>query len=195
MSMQLGDVDKYLPEESSIFTVVVDPGHGGNDLGVGNPDQGVLEKEIVLDIDKAIAKTSDESSVRIILTRNSDVMMTLRDRAQIAKTSKADLFISLHVNRHDDRTVKGLEVYYSEQNLKSSLSKHYSTMFAQGLESGAGSATIKTGDFAVFNNLDCPAVLLEFGFISNAQDLQLLSSKANHQIIAKRLAQTIFGDQ
>jgi len=193
MSMQLGDFNSYLPEDSSVFTVVVDPGHGGIDLGSGDPDQGILEKEIVLDIAKAIAKTSDESSVRIILTRNSDVMMTLRDRAQIAKTNGADLFISLHVNRHHDSTVKGLEVYYSEQNRKSNLSKHYSTMFAQGLESWAGSATIKTGDFAVLNNLDCPAVLLELGFISNTQDLQLLSSKANHQSIAKQMAQIILG--
>jgi len=53
--------------------------------------------------------------VRIILTRNSDVMMTLSDRAQIAKANGADLFISLHVNRHHDRAVKGLEIYYSER--------------------------------------------------------------------------------
>ncbi len=191
MSLRFGEVKKFLPKDSSVFTVVVDPGHGGVDFGASNPDQVIFEKDIVLDIAKAIAGTSAGSTTRIILTRNSDVMMTLSDRVQIAKANGADLFISLHINYHHDRRVKGLEVYYSEQNNKSNLSKEYSTLFLKGLTSSSESATIKAGDFAVLKNLDCPALLLELGFISNSQDLQLLSSQATYQSIAEQISQTI----
>jgi N-acetylmuramoyl-L-alanine amidase len=93
-------------------TMVIDPGHGGEDAGVHGP-KGTLEKEVTLGVSRRL-KTLIETrlGVRVILTRDDDRGISPDGRDAIANNSKADLFLSLHVNGAPSPAVKGAEVYY-----------------------------------------------------------------------------------
>jgi len=97
---------------AKLQTMVIDPGHGGDDAGVKGP-KGILEKQITLDIARRL-KTLVEMrlGVRVILTRDDDRSVTLDERDSVANNSKADLFISLHLNGAPEANVKGAAVYY-----------------------------------------------------------------------------------
>ena len=92
--------------------VVLDPGHGGKDPGaIGR--KGTQEKRVTLNIAtrlRSILKKRLETHV--FLTREKDQFLSLEDRVDFANQKKADLFVSIHVNSHPQKTVHGLEVYH-----------------------------------------------------------------------------------
>lgn len=91
--------------------IVVDPGHGGKDPGA--IAFGLKEKDIVLDIAKKLAPLlTKELGCEVLLTRDSDVFLSLEERTAIANSENADLFVSLHINAHTSANVRGLETYY-----------------------------------------------------------------------------------
>ncbi len=82
------------------FVVVLDAGHGGNDPG--NRGNGYYEKEIALNIILEVGKELEKNpKIKVIYTRKTDVFVTLRGRADIANSSDADLFVSVHCNAHN----------------------------------------------------------------------------------------------
>jgi N-acetylmuramoyl-L-alanine amidase len=96
----------------SVRRIVIDPGHGGKDPGCQIGD-GIKEKDIVLKLAKALAsKIREEMGCEVFLTRSTDVFLTLEQRTAIANMKKADLFISLHINAHQDSNIWGLETYF-----------------------------------------------------------------------------------
>src|SRR3546814_20643588 len=83
--------------------VVIDAGHGGHDPGAISPDTGLQEKDVTLKIAKAIRDELVKSGrVRVALTRSDDRYLVLRERLQIARQLKADLFISVHCASADN---------------------------------------------------------------------------------------------
>ena len=80
------------------FTVVVDAGHGGKDPG--NTGNGYLEKKIALSIALKLGRKLEDSGVKVVYTRKSDVFVNLFERANIANRSNAQLFISIHCDSH-----------------------------------------------------------------------------------------------
>ncbi len=82
----------------SRFTVVVDAGHGGKDPG--NTGNGYLEKKIALSIALKLGKKLEDSGVKVVYTRKSDVFVNLFERANIANRSNAQLFVSIHCDSH-----------------------------------------------------------------------------------------------
>lgn len=103
-------------------TIVIDPGHGGEELGAQGAD-GVLEKDVVLQIAILLDELlRDRLRANTVLTRKADVTLPLSDRTKIANANNADLFISIHANASEYRTAKGIETYYLDNtNEKSSL--------------------------------------------------------------------------
>lgn len=96
----------------SVWTVVIDPGHGGKDPGaVGSC--GLMEKEITLALAKRLKRRLDKKKgVRTILTRKEDRYLSLEERTSIANAQEADIFISIHINASKDRSARGIETYY-----------------------------------------------------------------------------------
>ena len=92
--------------------IVLDPGHGGKDKGAIGPN-GVYEKDIVLAIARKL-KTAIERNTgcEVILTRTDDRFLSLEERTAIANAKKADLFVSIHTNAHEDRSLYGTETYF-----------------------------------------------------------------------------------
>ncbi|HBC22293.1 MAG TPA: hypothetical protein DC009_09590 [Porphyromonadaceae bacterium] len=105
------------------FVVVIDPGHGGKDNG--ETDNKAVEKEITLNVALRLQEIlSKKKGYKVILTRNADKSVNLRDRAAKANKEKADLFISLHTNFADEDTpdrqqIDGTSIYvigHDEEN-------------------------------------------------------------------------------
>jgi len=97
--------------QPGLRALVIDPGHGGDDAGVHGPAEA-LEKQLTLEIARRLKGLIETRlGVRVVMTRDDDRAVTLDERDSIANNSKADLFISIHVNGSLASKVAGAEVY------------------------------------------------------------------------------------
>jgi N-acetylmuramoyl-L-alanine amidase len=100
--------------------VVVDAGHGGPDRGMTGPigrRQKIHEKDITLEVSRALRAQLRQRGVDVLMTRDADTLIALADRGQIANRAKADLFLSIHVNAANPRwrdpgAARGFETYF-----------------------------------------------------------------------------------
>lgn len=101
-----------IPQAKSFKTIVLDPGHGGKDPGARGL-RGTEEKDITLKVALRLRDLlSKQPGVRVLMTRDQDVFVELEERAKFANRHEADLFVSIHVNSHPSRSVKGIEIYH-----------------------------------------------------------------------------------
>jgi len=92
--------------------VVLDPGHGGHDVGTHGPS-GLYEKDLVLDVAKRLGALLEERlNSEVVFTRTDDTYIALEERTKFANDRKADLFLSIHANSSPYNTVAGVETYY-----------------------------------------------------------------------------------
>jgi N-acetylmuramoyl-L-alanine amidase len=96
----------------AVKTIVIDPGHGGKDPGtIGR--HGTTEKDITLKIGLLLKELlAKRPNTKVFMTREHDVFVELEDRAKFANSKEADLFVSIHVNSHPHKGVRGLEIYH-----------------------------------------------------------------------------------
>ncbi|PIQ98771.1 MAG: hypothetical protein COV66_12760 [Nitrospinae bacterium CG11_big_fil_rev_8_21_14_0_20_45_15] len=115
-------VEKVEPAEKKVAEkkvplVILDPGHGGKDLGAKGK-HGVVEKELNLNLAKKVkAILEKEYKIRVHLTRSDDTFIPLKERGPIANGMKADLFVSLHANAANREAAHGIETYYLGRGL------------------------------------------------------------------------------
>lgn len=95
-----------------IGRIVIDPGHGGHDMGTVGPD-GLMEKDLVLEVARTLRRLlEDNLGAEVILTRDEDVFVPLEERTAIANQHRADLFISIHANYSSSKGTSGVETYF-----------------------------------------------------------------------------------
>ena len=100
------------PAGQALRTIVLDAGHGGHDSGAVGPT-GLMEKDLVLDVTRRVAKLVDERlGLKVRLSRAGDYFVTLRDRTSFANRERADLFVSIHANAHPEVASEGVETYF-----------------------------------------------------------------------------------
>ena len=95
---------------AGVRRIVIDAGHGGKDPGTHSGS--LREKDIALDIAKRLRDNLTERGFEVIMTRDTDVFIPLEQRAFIANSREADLFVSIHVNAARNRKARGLETFY-----------------------------------------------------------------------------------
>lgn len=95
------------------LTIVIDPGHGGKDPGAIGPG-GLKEKTVVLKVAKALGELirRELPHAKVVFTRDQDTFVSLEQRAAIANTHRADVFLSIHANASHRRQVRGIETWY-----------------------------------------------------------------------------------
>jgi N-acetylmuramoyl-L-alanine amidase len=92
--------------------MVLDAGHGGHDSGAVGP-AGTQEKDVVLDVTRRVARKVEAGlGVKVVMSRDSDVFVALRDRTNFANKQRADLFVSIHANAHPQSVSEGVETYF-----------------------------------------------------------------------------------
>jgi len=110
----LGDETYNIVRDKLKFDVVViDPGHGGHDVGaIGY--KNTYEKDVALDIAKKVGGYINEylPEVKVVYTREKDTFIELEERGTIANQAEGDLFVSIHCNKHSTRQAYGSEVYF-----------------------------------------------------------------------------------
>ncbi|WNH11994.1 N-acetylmuramoyl-L-alanine amidase family protein [Thalassobellus suaedae] len=170
--------------------VVIDPGHGGTDSGAIGLN-GIMEKDIVLSIAKEMVRLNKntKSDFEIYLTRYKDTLISLSDRTRLAKTLKADLFISLHCNQSENPNARGVEVYVNAIGgnfLRESIQLAYVLQNQMKIKLGFESRGVKYGDFQVLREVTnhCPTVLVEFGFLSNWDEEKYFIRNDRLEIVA-----------
>lgn len=152
--------------------ICIDPGHGGSDPGACAG--GEREKDIALKVAKLIG--GKLAGYNIVYTRNGDTYPTLSERAALANTAKADLFVSVHCNSATNMQANGVEVYtHTSQSdgAVAAASAIYKRLLAASGMAGRG---IKAANYAVLRETKMPAVLVELGFISNDADRAKLTA-------------------
>src|SRR4029077_4141136 len=96
----------------AVHKIVIDAGHGGASTGTRTP-QGMLEKELTLDIaDRLRRLLAEQQSFQVIMTRDRDRDVSLRQRGALANQAGADIFVSIHLNWIANRRSRGVETYY-----------------------------------------------------------------------------------
>jgi len=110
----------FKPKDLVIKRVVIDAGHGGKDPGaIGRG--GLKEKDVTLDVARRLKKKLQSSGIEVVLTRDSDEFVSLRERAKISDSSGADFFISIHANAARSKWVSGIEVFYLAESIDDNL--------------------------------------------------------------------------
>src|SRR6266508_546755 len=92
-----------------VLVVVLDPGHGGSNTGAAGVVEGLYEKRITLAIARAVARRLQARGVEVVMTRDDDHYVTLRERVRRANASGADLLMSIHTNASPTRAQRGYE--------------------------------------------------------------------------------------
>ena len=177
------------------ITIVIDASHGGTDNGVDA--NGVTEKDLSLSIAKEIRALNHNPNLVILLSREKDEVMSVKDRTAFATEKKADLFVSIHMDKQDNNTGSGLKIFipkndfvYLKQSqllgsaLIESFQNNYQLPVAKDLQQR------EKGVWVLKEN-QCPSVLIEAGFLSAPQDVEFLKNVKNQQTIAENILKGI----
>src|SRR5690554_3914481 len=135
------------------YKVVIDPGHGGKDVGAHGVS-GQYEKDFTLSLSKKVENLLDqEPQIEVFMTRTDDsfISQESRYRPKYANELNADLFISIHGNTFEDSNVSGTEVYYYHKN-----SRHFAEILQKHVVEATGfrDRGIKKQDFFVVKDTE-----------------------------------------
>lgn len=179
---------KYKPR-----LVVIDPGHGGSNIGAIGANK-THEKKIVLDIAKRVEAKLIKAGVSVKLTRPDDHFLQLEERVAMASEWNADLFVSIHINFAGNKLAEGIETYVTscagfsstssetvDQDTyrgnkfdKANIALAYFTHKELLDLTSAADRGIRHARFTVIRDANCPAILVECGFLSNANEEERL---------------------
>lgn len=180
---------------SKPFVLVVDAGHGGKDNGaVGN---GLNEKDVALKIAQKIKDLSSQYNIDVILTRNSDVFMSPKDKSEFANSQNANAFISLHANANDKEhpIESGFEVLLSPDNEKfKTQNQVLGSAILQSISKDFNAApALQTRNVGIWilKNSNKPSALIECGYITNTTDANNLKDDAKVELMAKNILQGV----
>ncbi len=153
-------------------TVILDPGHGGDDPGAAC-DGGAPEKVLTLKTAQAAAQLLREAGAKVYLTRNEDRRSNLKDVMEFANKTGADIFISIHYNSIDNSKVSGSETYYYNP-----VSRKFAETMHEAVVRGAGQRDrgLQRVKFYTVNHARMPSVLLEPVYLSNPEERELANS-------------------
>jgi len=171
--------------------VVIDPGHGGKDPGATSY-MGYYEKEVNLRIAQKTAALLRQRGIRVVMTRDSDVFVDLNDRADVANSIGADLFVSIHCDSNDSIVKRGYTVYIAH-SASAGAKRAGATIEGALGQTGLSSKGVRGADYRVLVRTQCPAALVECGYMSNPNEATLLYDGQFQQRIANALADGIVG--
>ncbi|MEG6522563.1 M56 family metallopeptidase [Desulfotomaculum sp. 1211_IL3151] len=183
---------KLIPIEGK--TVLIDPGHGGEDRGaVYNEDKTSMnEKDLNLAIALLLRDMLKESGVKAELTRQGDQMTKLESRMALADDLNASLFVSIHFNNSPDRADKGTLTFYNTSGDEDGTlnGQKAALLIQEAVLNG-----LKTQDAGVrampesikYSNLKIPALIVNVAYMTNASDREMLMDKDFNQQTAKAL--------
>ena len=200
-------------DDSTNWAIIIDPGHGGADDRGCESNTGLLEKDIVLTLAKQLQRISKRQGMQIYLTRQTDAKKTHLERIQVAKRNQGQLFLSLHCNASFSPYETGIKIYLNNprgqlrfpskvqseptgQRLNILAQANFlkqSRDFAEALQTELNFLTetpiqIAELPLLALSEVYMPAIVLELGYLSNAEDLEKLSNAEYMTSVAQAIA-------
>ena len=174
------------------MTIVIDPGHGAEDIGTSYKD--IYEKDINLSISKKLKTELESFGANIILTREGDYDLStpntntrkrsdFNNRIKLINESNPDLVISIHQNYYKDTRYRGTQIFYkgNEEIAEYLQKKINEDRFSKQISSS----------LYMYNKIKSDTLLIECGFLSNPTDRKNLTDKAYQNKYSKELAKYI----
>ncbi|MGB9819279.1 MAG: N-acetylmuramoyl-L-alanine amidase family protein [Thermovenabulum sp.] len=185
--------------------IVIDPGHGGIDSGAFHQD-GTLEKDINLMISLKLKKALELEGAKVIMTRTTDEALDDRNnksssrhrrdliaRTEIINSSGANVFLSIHVNSEKVAPkVRGPMIFYFRESFESKRLAEILQKYLEKAYSSSGHRVPSRNPYPnsslfLLCNTKIPGVIIEVGFITNAQDRQLLKTSSFQVLLAEEI--------
>lgn len=199
------DTDKQFDlndEKSSLkkkYTILVDPGHGGKDIGTEsskntpNGKNNVYEKDVALEIAKKVAsKLSKYNDIEVLITRTDDTFVSLVDRMNLANSQKVDISVSVHLNAEaGGNTASGVETYYRRGATDGSkeLAEIVQSSIVSHVEARDRGARAENYDMV--KGVTMPAILIETGFLTSPEEEKKLTGNKYQEQMAEGIVQGI----
>lgn len=171
----------------TVSRVIIDAGHGGKDKGAHRGS--VYEKTLALSVAKRVETLLKAKGIPVTMTRRSDKFVTLTDRALIANRYKDAVFVSIHFNAHVSSRYHGIETYYYGAE-GSKLAAHIHLRMLSRVK-GKDRQSRQRKNLAVLRRTQCPAVLVECGYISNPYERQRCITSSYQYSCARAIADGI----
>ncbi len=185
--------------------VCIDPGHGFGDEGTANPELGVYEKNVVLEVSLKLREKLEDKGIKVYMTRDTDTppagspdpyLFGMKKRTSLANSfSDVALYISIHCDAYyEDTSVSGSRVFYMSDEPDS---EKVANEIAIALENaGSDKKPIVKGmsgmnSYQVLRDTDMAAVLVETGFVSNEDEAKAMLTDEWVEYMAEGLAQAI----
>ena len=187
------NVNMNVMNHENMVTVIIDPGHGGEDSGTINGD--LYEKDIVLKIAKRVKeKLLAESYINVVLTRETDIALgsnkdaDLLNRAYFSSQYGAEYFISIHVNSYENKNVNGIEVFKKDESSDEIANRVMDKLMELELAENRG--IFDHSGLMVLRKNTAKSILVETGYISGV-DYDYLKDDEELMRIADAIAKGI----
>ncbi len=204
----------FIPNAGDFRTVIIDPGHGGKDPGATNPFG--TEARYNLKVSGMIKKRLEEKGYKVVMTRSSDVFLSLQERVEFANAIREEaVYVSVHFNSGGNSSARGIETFtlsppgvshygsdfkasdnqtrngneHDSANIALATSVHGSLLMELGkntLDRG-----IKRARFSVLSGVRHPAILLEGGFLSHPYEARLIENEAYQTALVNGVVKAI----
>ena len=188
-------VAKEQKEKDKKVTIVVDPGHGGEDPGkVGSND--VLEKDLNLQIAKKVIKLLKKEGIQVVTTREDDNVPTakredLEQRIKLINETKPTLTVCIHQNSFPEASVKGAQVFYYTPSEEG---REVAQIVQEELRlvDSENQREIKANEtYYMLKNTEVPTIIVECGFLTNPEEAEKLTNEDYQDQIAKAVCDGI----
>ncbi len=172
-------------------TIIIDPGHGGEDGGASSEYSKFLEKDINLEISKDLSVLLECAGYKTIMTRTDDndisdkeastrkrKISDMHNRLKIAQKYDQSILISIHQNKFSDSKYHGTQVFFSQNNENSRSLAESIQVATKDILDRQNERNIKAAGKNIYllHNCSCPAVLVECGFLSNPNEAENLNN-------------------
>ena len=184
------------PKPSPIsYSVIIDAGHGGFDVGTEGSGSYKNEDALNLEIALELKKCLNNTSVTPLMTRTDNKALAgtkdedMQERARLIKQSNAGLMVSIHMNSFSDSSVAGPQVFY---DAGSEDSRIFASLMQDKLNAASGkSRSSQPQDLFVLRESPMPAILIECGFLTNPKEEKNLNSSKYQKKLAKAISDCI----
>ena len=192
-TLKVKTVSDIMAYDGKTIIVVIDAGHGGDDRGAIS-SSGLAEKDITLSIVKKIAALNSNDHIKILLSRDNDQFISVKDRVEYAKTNRANMFISFHLNAapiNEKGYKNGISVLIDKKNKNMLLASALINELKKSYKTEDKIGTRVNGGIWVLDENICPAALVECGYITNPADEAFIINNINQEKVAKNVLDAI----
>jgi TonB family protein len=175
--------------------LMIDAGHGGNDDGAKSADGKYREKDLALAIAKKLRDEAEAAGIKVLMSRESDISLSVQERSTLNERHRPDLFVSLHIGAGPDavnNSLSGAEAYIGSEKQQTKIpSIELGNSILNALKpvlkiNGPVKQRSNAGIWVLDQSI-CPAVLIHCGFMTNQNDVAFISNPANQKKIATHI--------